>query len=62
MQKIIARVALMRRGVRKFEEEVNAALGCGWELCCVEVHRWGLLRIVCLAKLVKKCCHEEGAK
>jgi hypothetical protein len=61
-QKVIARVALFRRGIRLFEESVNRHMAQGWKLSSLDMGRMGFLRMLCVAHLVKPlgCCEEEG--
>ncbi len=48
MSKVIIQVALFRRGVEKFEREVNCYLEKGYKLNSISVEKHGL-RFVCLA-------------
>ena len=50
MTQIITQVALFRRGVKKFEQEVNAMLDAGYTIKQISVEKHGL-RIICLAVL-----------
>ena len=52
MTQIITQVALFRRGVKKFEEEVNAMLDAGYTVQQISIEKRGL-RIICLAVLVQ---------
>ena len=53
MQKLIVRVALFRRGVEQFEEEVNAHLLQGWKVYQISIVKQGL-RIICTAVVDKR--------
>lgn len=50
MEKLIAQVALFRRGVEKFEDEVNEHLNEGWKIESISIEKHGL-RIICWALL-----------
>jgi hypothetical protein len=52
MQKLVTKVALFRRGVRKFTEEVNLLLEDGWRIANISIEKRGL-RIICCALLEK---------
>lgn len=52
-QKLITRVALLRIGLCKFEDEVNKHLADGWVTNTLSIDKRGL-RIVCSA-LLEKC-------
>jgi len=50
MNKIIIQIALFRRGVKKFEKEVNSLLSQNYKLKSISVEKRGF-RFVCLAIL-----------
>lgn len=59
IEKLITRVALLRRGIRLFTEEVNDHLDRGWGLVELSICKKGL-RTICYAVVVKgDCCDQE---
>jgi hypothetical protein len=52
-QKLVTTIAWTRRGVRKFEDEVNQHLNAGWAVHELSIDKHGL-RFVCAA-LLDKC-------
>jgi|GEM_PF-4750041 len=51
MTQVITQVALFRRGVKKFEQDVNDMLNAGYTISQISVEKQGF-RIICLAVLV----------
>ena len=53
MVQIVTQVCLFRRGVKKFEQEVNAMLDAGYTVKHIKIDKYGF-RIICLAVLENK--------